>query len=73
MEQNEKKSFAKEMGEAVKKNILDGYDWQAERELSLKNWRSWGSWFSWGSPIGLGLFLISIGIFILLLHLANLF
>jgi len=26
----------------------------------LKHWRSWGSWFSWGSPVGLGLFFISI-------------
>lgn len=26
----------------------------------MKHWRSWGSWFSWGSPVGLGLFLISI-------------
>ncbi|HSW74928.1 MAG TPA: hypothetical protein VLG16_03590 [Candidatus Saccharimonadales bacterium] len=27
---------------------------------SLKHWRAWGSWFSWGSPVGLGLFFISI-------------
>ena len=27
---------------------------------SKKYWRSWGSWFSWGSPVGLGLFFISI-------------
>ncbi len=26
----------------------------------MKHWRSWGSWFSWGSPVGLGLFFISI-------------
>lgn len=26
----------------------------------LKHWRAWGSWFSWGSPVGLGLFFISI-------------
>lgn len=26
----------------------------------MKHWRSWGSWFSWGSPVGLGLFLISL-------------
>jgi len=26
----------------------------------MKNWRSWGSWFSWGSPVGLGLFFMSI-------------
>jgi hypothetical protein len=34
-------------------------------------WRAWGSWFSWGSPVGLGLMLISIGVFLWLLHLAN--
>jgi hypothetical protein len=28
----------------------------------LKHWRSWGSWFSWGSPVGLGLFFISIAV-----------
>lgn len=31
-------------------------------ESSLKHWRRYGSWFSWGSPIGLGLFFISIAI-----------
>lgn len=40
-------------------------------EESMKHWRSWGSWFSWGSPVGLGLFLIAIGVFLVLLHLAN--
>jgi hypothetical protein len=40
-------------------------------EESLKHWRSWGSWFSWGSPVGLGLFIIAIGIFLVLLHLAG--
>jgi hypothetical protein len=29
-------------------------------EDHMKHWRSWGSWFSWGSPVGLGLFFISI-------------
>jgi len=29
-------------------------------ESHMKNWRSWGSWFSWGSPVGLGLFFISV-------------
>jgi len=36
----------------------DGYNY----EESLKHWRSWGSWFSWGSPVGLGLFFISIAV-----------
>jgi len=43
-----------------------------QEEWALRNWRAWGSWFSWGSPVGLGLCLISVGIFILLLHYAGL-
>ncbi len=38
-------------------------DYQQEIQYhqdSLKHWRAWGSWFSWGSPVGLGLFFISI-------------
>jgi hypothetical protein len=35
-------------------------DWNYE--ASMKNWRAWGSWFSWGSPVGLGLFFISIAV-----------
>ena len=38
---------------------------------SLKHWRAWGSWFSWGSPVGLGIALVSVGVFLVLLHLAN--
>ncbi len=34
------------------------YGWSYDEHL--KHWRSWGSWFSWGSPVGLGLFFISI-------------
>lgn len=45
------------------------YKWEAWPAV---HWRAWGSWFSWGSPIGLGLFLISIGVFICLLHWAGL-
>lgn len=26
----------------------------------MKHWRAWGSWFSWGSPVGLGLFFMSL-------------
>lgn len=36
----------------------------------LKHWRSWGSWFSWGSPIGLGLFFISLAITLWILNQA---
>lgn len=33
------------------------------REVSPQlNWRAWGSWFSWGSPVGLGLFFISLAV-----------
>ncbi len=39
------------------------------RKESLRNWRMWGSWFSWGSPVGLGLFFIAVGMFIVLLRL----
>jgi hypothetical protein len=56
MEQEEKRSLEKDYAEATLK------------KWASTNWRSWGSWFSWGSPVGLGLFIISIGIFILLLH-----
>ncbi len=38
-------------------------------------WKAWGSWFSWGSPVGLGLgwalFIIPTGLFVYLLHLAE--
>jgi len=48
-------------------------DWERKSfELwGTRNWRSWGSWYSWGSPVGLGLFFIEIGIFLWILHLAN--
>jgi hypothetical protein len=29
------------------------------------------TWYGWGSPVGLGLFVISIGAFVLLLHYAG--
>lgn len=36
-------------------------------EDHMKHWRAWGSWFSWGSPVGLGLFFISVAFTIWLL------
>lgn len=36
-------------------------------EDHMKHWRAWGSWFSWGSPVGLGLFFISLAFTIWLL------
>ena len=49
---------------------LKDYDRYRESFPELP-WRAWGSWFSWGSPVGLGLALISVGIFLWLLHQAN--
>ena len=57
--------------EEGKKINHEEFDWVKDREFFGKNWRSWGSWFSWGSPVGLGLFFIEIGIFLWLLQLAN--
>ncbi len=39
---------------------------------SQRNWRAWGSWFSWGSPVGLGLFFISLALVVYILHLSGL-
>ncbi|HVU75784.1 MAG TPA: hypothetical protein VHD38_03045 [Candidatus Paceibacterota bacterium] len=71
---DESKSFSQQFADKVKQSMLDQfdekhYDWHGD---SLKHWRAWGSWFSWGSPVGLGLFLISIGVFLVLLHFAGL-
>jgi hypothetical protein len=30
------------------------------------------TWYGWGSPVGLGVFLIAIGVFLLLIHHAGL-
>ena len=35
-------------------------------------WKAWGSWFSWGSPVGVGVFLVCVGAFVWMLHLAGL-
>lgn len=45
---------------AQSKSLQDYEQEMKYHEASLKNWRAWGSWFSWGSPVGLGLFFISI-------------
>jgi hypothetical protein len=47
----------------------ENMEWHKE---SMRNWRSWGSWFSWGSPVGLSIFLLSVGGLIVLLHIAGL-
>lgn len=46
-----------------KKSIKQLHDKHREdywNYANMKNWRAWGSWFSWGSPVGLGLFFISV-------------
>jgi len=43
-----------------KPNKKSEYDWLEQHDKHMRNWRAWGSWFSWGSPVGLGLFFISI-------------
>lgn len=43
--------------EEKQKQIEEGLRYHEE---SMKHWRAWGSWFSWGSPVGLGLFFISL-------------
>ncbi len=45
-------------------------DYNYSHENSLRHWRSWGSWFSWGSPVGLGLFFISIAVMLWILSQA---
>lgn len=66
------KGFAREFAGAVKDRIISEIRDEREHDMdAMRNWRAWGSWFSWGSPIGLGLFVLSIGGFLVLLHLAN--
>ena len=70
-------NFGRQYGEAVKQRMLDKVrnahaEHRAENAEALRNWRAWGSWFSWGSPVGLGLFLLAIGGFLVLLNLAGL-
>lgn len=31
-----------------------------EDKTEKEDWRAWGSWFSWGSPVGLGIWLLSL-------------
>ena len=57
---NERIRMANKKEDAMKK-------YEGQYEEHLKYWRSWGSWFSWGSPVGLGLFFISLAFTIWLL------
>jgi hypothetical protein len=45
-----------------------------EQKSDLESWKyaeKSMTWYGWGSPVGLGLFIISTGVFILLLHYAG--
>jgi hypothetical protein len=59
------------MEEEKKEGVADWHRKHREEMWSMKNWRAWGSWYSWGSPVGLGLILVEIGVFLWLLHLAD--
>jgi hypothetical protein len=44
-------------------NSIDPHTWKyAEKTLT---------WHGWGSPVGLGLFIVAIGAFVALLHVAG--
>lgn len=48
---------------AKEKQALQQYqEWQEVSKAHWSHWRAWGSWFSWGSPVGLGLFIISLAV-----------
>ncbi len=49
-------------------HVRHGYDPKDGMKFGLKAM----SWSGWGSPVGLGLFLLSVGGFLYLLHLAGL-
>jgi hypothetical protein len=45
---------------------VDAYDGEAWRYASNAM-----TWYGWGSPVGVGLFIISIGAFLVLVHVAG--
>lgn len=52
--------------EKAKEKKIDYEDWW------LKNYRPMKTaWYSWNTPVGLGFVLVEIGVFLWLLHLAN--
>lgn len=45
------------------KMAKEGYEqWRELSQDHWNHWRAWGSWFSWGSPVGLGLFFVLLGL-----------
>jgi len=59
------------MDEKKKKSLSELQAQHREQNWPMQNWRAWGSWFSWGSPVGLGIFLVCIGVLVWLLSLAR--
>lgn len=53
--------------EQKSKDERDWIDW-SEKHFP---WRAYMSWFSWGSPIGLGIFFICLGVTAYLFHLTG--
>jgi hypothetical protein len=48
---------------------------EKDRDKEMEAWKyaeKAMTWYGWGSPIGLGIFIIAIGVFIVLLHAAGL-
>lgn len=48
--------------ERDKKARQEYAEWQELSKAHWSHWRAWGSWFSWGSPVGLGLFFVLLGL-----------
>lgn len=53
-----------------KKALQEYQQWQELSKAHWSHWRAWGSWFSWGSPVGLGLFLISVALTVVIFKFA---
>jgi len=64
MDREQRKKFADEVDEAVMKSVKDYPMWRRSH------------WDEWGSPVGLtlgwALFIVPLGVFLYLLHLAGL-
>jgi hypothetical protein len=44
---------------------------KAEFEMGRSAMKHALSWYGWGSPVGLGVFLVELGVFLWMLHLAG--
>jgi hypothetical protein len=63
--------YMNEDDKSLSRSNHHGFSLQDKMKQEDLPWRAWGSWFSWGSPVGMGLFIISLGGFLVLLHLAG--